>query len=66
MSENKAIAAIKKLLEQANANEYRDALTEMFEGWLTSPDTNGTDHISRSEKLVLYKELDAFFIEIGG
>lgn len=65
MSENMILAAVRSLLEMANPDDYRNVLNEMFEGWLTSPDTNGADHISRSEKLVMYKQLDSFFASIS-
>lgn len=50
-------AELNDLLSYAEPEHYQHVLTDLWEGWLTSPDSSAADHRQRAEKLEAYKRL---------
>lgn len=61
MSSCENAAAVHDLLREAEKEHYQEQLTEMWEGWLTNPITDGCSAGQRAEMLYVYKNLKEFF-----
>lgn len=57
--------AIYELLRYAEAEHYQEQLTEMWEGWLTNPSTDGYNADQRAEMLAAYKYLKEFLERVS-
>ena len=64
MSDCKHAAAVKALIKEAQPEHFRQVLTDMWETWITSPETNQSDETERMDKLLTWKFLCKFFYQI--
>ena len=66
LPEHRELAAeLGDLLSHADTCHYQQVLTDMWEGWLCSPDSSANSHLERAEKLEAYKRLSKLLEHIG-
>lgn len=58
-------AELSDLLSHAGTDHYQQVLTDLWEGWLCSPDSSANSHIERAEKLEAYKQLSKLICTLG-
>lgn len=62
----KLAAELNDLLSYADPEHYSSVLTDLWEGWLTSPESTAADHRQRAEKLEVYKRLLSLINSLPG
>lgn len=62
----KLAAELNDLLSYADPEHYSSVLTDLWEGWLTSPESTAADHRQRAEKLEAYKRLMSLINSLPG